>query len=197
MVEVYDDVLSKRLSDEIENYVLSDVSWRMKPATVKNGNARSWKDKRVNEYIQFGKALSTDIEYYFMNSILNGISKQSKHVIAGTHRSKFNLLTRNHKNYEDSFNSPHVDIFVPHYVVLYYVNDSDGDTFIFEETSDEYEMARIPEIENFTIKKRITPRKNRAILFDGRYFHTSSHPFKSPLRIVMNIDIESKDIIIK
>ena len=32
---------------------------------------------------------------------------------------------------KDDVDSPHVDLIVPHFVMLYYVNDSDGDTLIY------------------------------------------------------------------
>ena len=71
-------------------------------------------------------------------------------------------------------NNPHVDLDEkPHTVVLYYVNDSDGDTFFFDE--------------NMNIEKRITPKKGKAVMFDGSIFHASSMPSKKP-RITLNLN---------
>ena len=60
-----------------------------------------------------------------------------------------------------------------HKVFLFYINDSDGDTFFFN---------------NKEIFKRITPKKNRLVIFDGNIKHAGTHPIKSEKRIVLNID---------
>ena len=59
---------------------------------------------------------------------------------------------------------------------MLYLNDSDGDTIIFDE--------------NFKIKKRITPKKNRVVIFDGITYHTGCHPCKNDKRIVLNVNFD-------
>ena len=59
-------------------------------------------------------------------------------------------------------NNIHVDLDFPHLVCLYYVNDVDGDTFIFDD--------------NNQVISTITPKKNRVVLFDGSLRHSSSKP---------------------
>ena len=78
---------------------------------------------------------------------------------------------------------PHVDLFDPHKVLLYYVNDSDGDTFMFNEFYSPDE-----EKTDFTIKQKVTPKKNRAIVFDGLRYHNSSKPVNNTARYIINID---------
>jgi len=80
---------------------------------------------------------------------------------------------------------PHVDYYEPHKVLLYYVNDSDGDTFMFNEM---YSPENHNSLSNFTLKQRVTPKKNRAIIFDGFTYHNSSKPVKNTARYVINID---------
>ena len=70
--------------------------------------------------------------------------------------------------------------------MIYYVNDSDGDTIIFNESGGENVNKRPDKL---TIKKTITPKKNRAVLFRGDYFHTSTNPTKSEKRIVLNVNL--------
>jgi len=40
------------------------------------------------------------------------------------------------------YHNPHVDFYTPHLVGLYYVNDSDGETVIFNETSDKVSLEQ-------------------------------------------------------
>jgi len=80
----------------------------------------------------------------------------------------------------DMYNTPHIDVPDPGYKsLLYYVKDSDGDTFIFNET---WRDKNKP----LTVKKRITPRKGTAILFDSNTWHASSNPRENQNRIVLN-----------
>lgn len=60
-----------------------------------------------------------------------------------------------------------------HVVLLYYVNDSDGDTFFFDEDN--------------KIVDKVTPKKGRAVVFPGKTFHASSSPTKN-VRVTMNLN---------
>ena len=89
------------------------------------------------------------------------------------------------------YHNPHVDFYEPHQVALYYVNDSDGDTVIFEETSDQVSKAQSAVLANenkFTEIRRIAPKRGRMVLFDGRRYHASMHPRQSPSRIVVTFN---------
>ena len=99
-------------------------------------------------------------------------------------RMKYNLLFNNTKNKKRFHNTPHVDnSFIDNYSMIYYVNDSDGDTFIFNEI---YNSSNPAKIKKLTVQKKISPKKNRVVIFSGRYFHASSNPIHSENRIVLN-----------
>jgi hypothetical protein len=89
------------------------------------------------------------------------------------------------------FHNPHVDFYEPHMVGLYYVNDSDGDTVVFEQTADQVtaqESVTLAKAGRFTEKARVTPRKGRMAFFEGRHYHASMHPMKSSHRIVITFN---------
>lgn len=101
-------------------------------------------------------------------------------------RIRLGLFTQNVAG--GPYHNPHVDFYLPHYNALYYVNDSDGDTFIFNETYDEVSLERSVEYtreRKFTIARRISPRRGRMIGFDGRHYHASMHPTQSSHRIAI------------
>ena len=83
---------------------------------------------------------------------------------------------------------PHVDLTEPHKVLLYYVNDSDGDTFMFNEMYNLDTIEEKEELKTFTLKERVTPKKNKAIIFDGLRYHSSSKPVKNTARYIINVD---------
>jgi hypothetical protein len=88
---------------------------------------------------------------------------------------------------------PHIDSFHPHWNAIYYVNDSDGDTLIFNETNDTFDsgQADIDRIkaDNFTVKHRVKPKKGKLLAFDGRYYHTASFCKESNYRCLININL--------
>ena len=96
-------------------------------------------------------------------------------------RVKANLLIPQLNFTEDDFNLPHVDhADKKNYLnIIYFVNDSDGDTFIFD-----------GDPPSLTIKQRITPEANSILIFDGDLYHASSNPIKSNKRIVINTTVE-------
>ena len=80
------------------------------------------------------------------------------------------------KNIDTSIvDSPHIDLDPgdEHIVVLYYVNDSDGDTIFFDDESN--------------VTMRVSPKKNRAIIFDSHNLHAGSNPIKNHMRAVINL----------
>lgn len=58
------------------------------------------------------------------------------------------------------------------WTAIYYVNDSDGNTIIFDE--------------DLKIRKTITPRKGRLLLFHGHSLHAGQPPINSGKRVVIN-----------
>lgn len=83
----------------------------------------------------------------------------------------------------------HVDSTEPHLVVLYYVNDADGDTVITRTTYDQVSQDDINRIvPPPAIVDRVTPKKGRCVLFDGKFYHASTNPTKNH-RVIVNFDV--------
>ena len=69
------------------------------------------------------------------------------------------------------YNVPHVDDMNRHMTLIYYVNDSDGDTVIFKE-----KYVNGISYSKKNVERRVEPKKGRAVLFDGHRYHTGSVP---------------------
>jgi hypothetical protein len=103
-------------------------------------------------------------------------------------RIKANMLLRNDMP-DDKYNTPHIDIPDAGYKsLLYYVKDSDGDTFIFNESYRDTGNAK----KALTVNKRVSPKKGKAILFDSNTWHASSNPRQNQNRIVLNLIFQVK-----
>jgi 2OG-Fe(II) oxygenase superfamily len=104
-------------------------------------------------------------------------------------RVRLGLFPANEMNVP--YHNPHVDFYEPHKVALYYVNDSDGDTVVFNETAEQVSVEQSVTLANsgrFTEMARIAPRKGRMVFFDGKHYHASMHPTKSAHRIVVTFN---------
>ena len=85
-------------------------------------------------------------------------------------------------------NGLHVDLpaHLPHVACVYYCNDSDGDTIIYDQTITD--VAGGSQDVVVTEHKRVTPKKGRAVFFDGSRYHCSSQPTIN-YRTIINFDL--------
>ena len=57
-----------------------------------------------------------------------------------------------------------------HLTLLYYINDTDGDTILYNEKFDEGKEVILTEM------ARVSPKAGRAVLFNGNLYHSPSVP---------------------
>jgi hypothetical protein len=69
-----------------------------------------------------------------------------------------------------NINYIHNDQQFPHFVCLYYINNSDGDTIFYNNQKEEIQ--------------RVSPKKGRIIFFDGTIKHSGSFPSKNTRAII-------------
>jgi len=89
----------------------------------------------------------------------------------------------------------HVDHTVPHRTALIYLNDSDGDTVLYNERyvpslamveRDKYITQATPP--KLTICETVSPRANRMLIFEGLRYHSGYTPTLVPRRVAININ---------
>ena len=84
--------------------------------------------------------------------------------------------------------------FIPHcdfegrggWTLLYYINDSDGDTIIFKNKGINY-LTLGKELE---IRKSISPKKGTIIMFKQDYLHAGCPPITNDYRLVINYNVK-------
>ena len=89
-----------------------------------------------------------------------------------------------------------IDMFVPHVdfegtgmiSAIYYVNDSDGDTVLFNESAYDVDMSDRADYD-FTEVDRVSPEKGRLVIFPSGKYHCGSPPSKSN-RMLINFNFE-------
>jgi len=188
-MKVIDDIIDKNKQDELESNLIGNngIPYFHCLDTVDSYQEQiMFKDKNIIHQPQFvhilyneNKQNSTAFEY-IMN-IFNGTGIEK----LKPKRLKINLLTPPITKNKKSYHHPHCDSRDSNDVTfLYYVCDSDGDTYIFDQKYN----GEVPN--KLTIQKRISPKKGRMLIFDSNNFHASSPPFCQDFRCVINMVFE-------
>lgn len=172
-IHVLDDIIPKAYQDDIEALLLRGTKWHFIEDVALGSYAEKVKTPGFT-YTFFEESMkNSDVDrtmcYATMpivHSALDRISYAEKYCPLRM-RSFMHLPL--HENFKCEHNNPHTDSRINHFVVLYYVNDTDGDTFMFDQLAGD-------DTSSFTVYKRITPKKGRAIIFNGSRYHASSTP---------------------
>ncbi len=83
----------------------------------------------------------------------------------------------------DGGDEPHLDFFCPHWTGLYYVNDSNGDTSVYNETQPS---------DNYTVLTTSTPKKGKMFIFNGKHYHSSKKPTSGYSRCVLTFNFTTE-----
>jgi hypothetical protein len=191
--ESYADILEKLICRS------GEFLWQYNASTndlaapeIMNKDARSYdSDQFVHALYQQGERRSQFFDivfpmFYFMED-KTGVA------LAAVERMKANLLVQKPRE-DGTYNTPHVDIVEPgHKSLLYYVKDSDGDTFLFNETHQDTARAKKTPTA-LTIRRRVSPHKGKAVLFNSNIWHASSHPRENATRVVLNFVFSHKPL---
>lgn len=94
-------------------------------------------------------------------------------------RMKFNLLMKGETN---QFHFPHTDVDETDdcFTAIYYVTNSDGSTYLFDQFGPKSS-------DDVTVKSVLQPEKGKLAVFRADRFHASSSPIESDFRVVLNV----------
>jgi hypothetical protein len=184
MYKIYDDIVDVENLKQICSHITENTfSWFLSKA-VKYDETKLKEDYDVEKY---------NIEQYAMFHLLidNNTSNSKYHPLAvdliqnicekagitheGILRAQFNLVFQHPKSNLRS--CPHIDNrFHNHGVILLYINDSDGDTYIYKDGTREVDVS-------------ISPKQGRVVIFDGTHVHSAGTPVTNDTRLVMNVNL--------
>lgn len=141
-----------------------------------------YKNKNILDYSQFVHVFysfrnnTSNIESTFTNvineNLINHIGKYFNLSELNIMRIKANLQTQHKKSNKNTFNNPHKDSKLNHISAIYYVHNTDGDTYFFND--------------NLKIIKKVKPEKGSIVFFKGNILHAGGHPIKNEKRVIIN-----------
>jgi hypothetical protein len=193
-IYTFDNIVDIEIQNEIENYVYNkNLDWNsIQNVTNTAGIHTNYsfpadvlsEDKIDNNILKF-------IDIIIDNS-LNKINKK----LAKKYRIKINKTIPYHIDANEEYRLLHIDKMEPHVTIVYYINDSDGATLIFNDENNKH-LKDIKEFinndnfldpKNFKLTNSISPKKGRVVLFDGNLWHYGKYPNKGE-RNIININL--------
>lgn len=174
---------------QIKNEIFSDgFPWFYTGTTLGN---RSEADKFG--YSFFHNAYFHDDGYSLIGKSLEAAIMDSlsymKFPISKMLRIRLGLITVTDK---PIIHTPHVDFPYKHQTGLIYLNDSDGDTILYNERLDtnvnkDNNDSKVRQNKNEIITT-FTPEENKLVIFDGLLYHSSTSPTIVDRRVVVNFN---------
>lgn len=201
MHKIFDDLLPPALVNRFEDTLLSkDFSWFALDNLSLGDQAEKYKFtykdgyRYIESYGMSSLIFKDDLWYdpyglYMMSrQLIDYVCEAEGIELNRILRIKSNFLTQNvdYSFNEMCINFPHLDNYNEHTVLVFYVNDSDGDTILFNE---QYQVGdKEKDNIDLTTEARVHPKKGRILMFNGLQYHTSQNPIESKYRCILNIN---------
>jgi hypothetical protein len=164
------------------NYSCEGLEIKESPCLVKlayTGGARSPDDPEVIH--------QPECFYYMGLFILDLFAEKAGLNVKKILRMKINKQIPLHGFSENNCNGIHTDTEIQHKTLIYYINDSDGDTIIMNERFEPKHNIPGSDIHT-TVAARVTPQQGRIVCFDGLRYHAPSNPMNFKTRYLLNIN---------
>jgi len=120
------------------------------------------------------------------NIILSYVLKEANLPSAPTvHRMRMCMTPKTNIKF-DTISPMHIDLSGPHITIVYYANDNDGETVLFDRQVNDFNQ--IDHLTPPPILKRVKSKRGRAVVFNGKYQHSGSLSSDAD-RFFLNINI--------
>ncbi len=154
----------------------------------KNQNSHKW------QHIAYHKNVGGSFAGpYLEMAVWDALSKTQQNVDELI-RIRCSVTEQGHEHF---VGGPHVDTDTPHMTALFYLNDSDGDTIMYNEKYDpssgynQYDyFTKV--IKEPTVQSTVTPEENKMFWFDGLQYHSSNSPTTVTKRFIINVNYTLK-----
>jgi hypothetical protein len=193
-IYTFDNIVDIEIQNEIEKYVYNkNLHWDSKR------NITNSSDIDANYSFPAQVLGEADIDkniLKFIDIIIDNSLNKINQKLAKKYRIKINKTIPHNIDTNEEYRLLHIDKMEPHVTIIYYINDSYGDTLIFNDENNKH-LKNIKEymnnhnfldLKNFELTKSISPKKGRVVLFDGNLWHYGKYPNKGE-RNIININL--------
>lgn len=172
------NLFSQEIANHIENCLTSaDFPWYWNKYVAYENNENSSIKDFFFTHIFFRDGIVKSENIKLIEPILYEIHKMGLYKIKDIFRIQANLFCNSDLDEEELKTLVHADLPDENYIsVVYYVNDSDGDTILYKDDG--------------TIQETCSPVKNTIFWFPANQLHRPTPPKENKIRIVVNIVFE-------
>lgn len=184
---VVDNILNQLHADDIEKKIFAeDFPFYYMNDSVTEGKLHVKDLDSIRKSPQFihllcgGGEIFSDNFSMMAGAVVDKVSEFFEKETLDITRAKINFKVSTFNTSEDTFSAPHIDTSTRHIAMIYYVHDTDGDTFIFDSDGNTVD--------------RVSPKKNRILIFDGSIVHASGFPIRNDNRCVINYNAVNEEL---
>jgi hypothetical protein len=181
------NVIDEKYQDEIYNLVTNvDFPWHfLEDTTYENkGSHVSTTPAFVNLIYNTNRDEHPYLDFF--KPLVDSIVDKTNLELISVFRMRLGFLLNTKYAFMGSpyqHNTPHVDGDMEHFTAVYYLNNCDGPTVIFHETSP---------AEKYRAMYKSEPEKGKVLVFDGKHYHASTCPKVFNKRLVLTINFTAK-----
>lgn len=185
--KIIDDLATTTLANEIENTLKENNHWYYSQHSTDPNAEQDKNDKNIKPTGQFVSTFYSKDYGMSQNQQLYSYSHMLLHFLHAKTGLKFGEPNRIKANFTypngstpEQYTLPHVDYTERKFLsMVYYVNESDGDTVIFDKTC-------MQGANGMKVLARVPPKKGSAVIFPSYRFHASSNPINYSTRLIIN-----------
>ncbi len=191
-IYIFNDIISKENQNTLEEYFKSLQNlWVFGNNLEYMNNDKFFPQFTIPPQTEYDKNIKSIIDTIQFN-VAENLKLENVH----NYRIKINKLPIHKiKPNEDIRSGIHIDRWEKHMSIIYYINDTDGDTCFYEYKDEIKNWMKDVESLNFHKFKEIrksSPKKGTVCVFNGMIPHHGSYPSKEE-RYVINMNITTKD----
>tara|TARA_B100002019_G_scaffold39590_1_gene33146 strand:+ start:938 stop:1609 length:672 start_codon:yes stop_codon:yes gene_type:complete len=170
---------------------MADVDWEYRPgiSIEDEGDPRLYYGFSCGILDKLDGPKNYDMEIRY-HKLIAGLNERVMRLFNFDSTSRCRLDMTTYRGPEPLVFAPHVDLDGEHYTSIFYIEESDAPTIIYNEMLMEGDVPKDMEL---TEKQRIEPKPNRLVVFKGNYVHTGMCPTTTANRILVNSNFRRFD----
>jgi hypothetical protein len=194
-IYIFDDIVNIEIQNKLEEYAFNrNVKWELKKNITGGPDSQKY---TFPANVIGEKDIDVNI-LKLIDLIINNVLLKLNKKLLKKYRIKINKTKPYKFDANEEYRLLHVDRLEEHMTIIYYINDSDGDTLMFHDENNKHlnHFAKDTvnlDSENFVLTNTISPQKGRVVVFDGKLWHYGKYPTKGERNIInINLVINSE-----